>query len=483
MELPYNKRIKHGFSQIHNRELGLFKPRNFSKTFSASEEIVKQINLYGKLMGHEGCVNSVEFNSTGDVLVSGSDDKNVMFWDWISGTTTVSYPSGHFDNIFQTKIMPLTDDRTIVTSSADGQVRVGQVLEDGRVDTKKLGKHQGRVYKLAVEPGSPHIFYSCGEDGFVQHFDLRMRSSSSTKLVCCSSFTENNSRRSFNCISLNSIVIDPRNPHYFAVGGSDEYARVYDLRKCGWDASNSLDAPFNIFCPRHLIGGKNVHITGLAYSNTSELLVSYNDELIYLFQKSMGIGPDPLSVPSKDLQKPEEPQVYTGHRNSKTVKGVSFFGPNDEYVSSGSDCGNIFIWKKKDGKLVRLMSGDRYVVNQIDPHPHMPMFATCGLEKNVKLWVPMASEHSPIPDNVERIMESNRQGREDNSRVNLTPDVIMHVLRLQRRQALAYVERRYNRGDVESDDEEAEAYAFGFSTGDASSEAGSDENSGECNIS
>lgn len=49
------------------------------------------------------------------------------------------------------------------------QVRLGQVMEGGKVDTKKLGRHRGRVYKIAVEPGSPHIFYSCGEDGFVQH--------------------------------------------------------------------------------------------------------------------------------------------------------------------------------------------------------------------------------------------------------------------------------------------------------------------------
>lgn len=49
------------------------------------------------------------------------------------------------------------------------QVRLGQVGEDGHVQTKKLGQHHGRVHKLAVEPGSPHIFYSCGEDGLVQH--------------------------------------------------------------------------------------------------------------------------------------------------------------------------------------------------------------------------------------------------------------------------------------------------------------------------
>lgn len=48
------------------------------------------------------------------------------------------------------------------------QVRLGQILEGAHVDTKCLGNHNGAVHKLAVEPGSSQIFYSCGEDGFVQ---------------------------------------------------------------------------------------------------------------------------------------------------------------------------------------------------------------------------------------------------------------------------------------------------------------------------
>lgn len=55
------------------------------------------------------------------------------------------------------------------------QVRLGLVLENGRVETKKVGKHQGRVHKLAVEPGSPYILYSCGEDGFLQHVGCHVR--------------------------------------------------------------------------------------------------------------------------------------------------------------------------------------------------------------------------------------------------------------------------------------------------------------------
>ncbi|KAM0001976.1 putative transcription factor WD40-like family [Helianthus debilis subsp. tardiflorus] len=105
-------------------------------------------------------------------------------------------------------------------------VRLGQVADNGNLQTIELGKHNGRVHKLAVQPGSPHMFYSCGEDEFVQRFDLR--SNSSTKLFCCSTFTGTDNLFSSNILSLNSIIIDPRHPNYFYLGDCDQYARVYD---------------------------------------------------------------------------------------------------------------------------------------------------------------------------------------------------------------------------------------------------------------
>lgn len=54
---------------------------------------MKQIDLYGKLNGHEGCVNTIQFNSAGDHLVSGSDDQEVKIWNWATKTLELSYPS------------------------------------------------------------------------------------------------------------------------------------------------------------------------------------------------------------------------------------------------------------------------------------------------------------------------------------------------------------------------------------------------------
>lgn len=42
-----------------------------------------------------------------------------------------------------------------------------------------------------------------------------------------------------------------------------------------------------------------------------------------------------------------------------TVKGVNFFGPKSEYIISGSDCGNIFIWDKNTGAIIQWMTGDK----------------------------------------------------------------------------------------------------------------------------
>ncbi|OIT03857.1 hypothetical protein A4A49_51577 [Nicotiana attenuata] len=64
--------------------------------------MVKRLDLYGKL--------------------TGSDDRRVILWDCATRTSKLSYPSGHVDNIFQAKFMPFTDDRKIVTVSADAQI-------------------------------------------------------------------------------------------------------------------------------------------------------------------------------------------------------------------------------------------------------------------------------------------------------------------------------------------------------------------------
>jgi len=86
------------------------------------QDLLRRLGLDKKLDKHKGCVNTVSFNADGDILLSGSDDRQVILWDWQTASVKLSFDSGHFNNIFQAKFMPFSDDRTIVTSAADKQV-------------------------------------------------------------------------------------------------------------------------------------------------------------------------------------------------------------------------------------------------------------------------------------------------------------------------------------------------------------------------
>ncbi|RVX72108.1 hypothetical protein B0A52_04706 [Exophiala mesophila] len=81
-------------------------------------------------------------------------------------------------------------------------------------------------------------------------------------------------------------------------------------------------------------------------------------------------------------------KVYQGHCNTRTVKDVNYFGLNDEYVVSGSDDGNFFIWDRKTCKIVNILEGDGEVVNVVQGHPYEPMIACSGIDSTVKIFGP-----------------------------------------------------------------------------------------------
>ncbi|KAL1120954.1 hypothetical protein V6Z11_D01G200300 [Gossypium hirsutum] len=382
------------------RAIGELSTRNFVHRLAASEDFFLRLEFLRKLDKNRGCVN------TSLALMTSR-----LHWDRETGVAKLTFQSGHVSNVFQAKIMPYTDDRSLITCAADGQEVKVIPLQDLITKYDKtvilLCKHKNsRIsHKLAVEPGSPHIFYTCGEDGLID-----LRTAAATEL--------------FTCHSIDESRATCRNPNLFAVAGSDEYTRLYDVRKYKWDGSTDFGQPTDYFCPSHLIGDDQVGITGLAFSDQSELLVSYNDEFIYLFTQDMGLGPNPVpSSPLSACSEPSEmgldhsamsasameadekaiPLVYKGHRNYETVKGVSFFGPKSEYVVSGSDCGRIFIWKKKGGQLVRVMEADKHVVNCIESHPHTTVLASSGIERDFKIWTPKAIDKATLPTNIEQI--------------------------------------------------------------------------------
>ncbi|KAL0949522.1 hypothetical protein HGRIS_009573 [Hohenbuehelia grisea] len=100
---------------------------------------------------------------------------------------------------------------------------------------------------------------------------------------------------------------------------------------------------------------------------------------------------------------------FTGTCNVETVKDVNFMGPEDRYITSGSDEGHFFIWDKRTGDLRGLYEGDGSVVNVIESHPSLPLVAVSGIDSTVKLFAPSATGESAFSrmQNAQEIMAAN----------------------------------------------------------------------------
>uniref|UniRef100_H2YRQ9 DDB1- and CUL4-associated factor 8 n=1 Tax=Ciona savignyi TaxID=51511 RepID=H2YRQ9_CIOSA len=383
--------------------------------------MTKRLELQWNLDKHNGCVNALHFNQSGTMLASGSDDLQIMLWDWTDkhSAPVLSYESGHKSNVFQAKFLRDCGDSSVVSSARDGQVYPCFYCVCKK--TRKVAQHRGSAHKLSLDVASSSTFLSCGED-VVFGIDLR-RDKPAEKLVT----TKVRNLK----VPLYSIHNNPGRPYEFAVSGRITHARIYDRRMLR--TNDDATEPVKRYCPHRLENLKTddkAYITCLMYNWCgSELLCSYNDEDIYLFDTSHSSGADCI-------------KRYKGHRNNATVKGVNFFGPRSEFVVSGSDCGNIFFWEKQSSRVVQLMEGDDGgVVNVLEPHPTFPIIATSGLDHDVKIWAPTAGTSGLVNQmpKLKECMLSNRQERnQDKQRTSGTIDgeliwFLMRTLRSRRR--------------------------------------------------
>ncbi|XP_012612326.2 DDB1- and CUL4-associated factor 8-like isoform X1 [Microcebus murinus] len=376
---------------LRQRQLG--SSTRFVYEACGARAFVQRFHLQYGLEGHAGCVNTVHFNQRGTWLASSSDDLKVIVWDWMRQRAVLDFESGHKNNVFQAKFLPNCGDSILATCARDGQVRIADLSTmPYSKNTKRVAQHKGASHKLALEPDSPFQFLSSGEDAVVFTIDLRQGRPASKVVV-----TKEREKK----VGLYTIYVNPVNTYQFAVGGQDQFVRIYDQRKIDLNENNGV---LKKFCPHHLINcDSKANITCLVYSHDgTELLASYNDDDIYLFNSSHDDGAQYV-------------KRYKGHRNNATIKGVNFYGPGSEFVVSGSDCGHIFLWEKSSCQIIQFMEGDKGgTVNCLEPHPCLPVLATSGLDHDAKIWAPTAKASTELTG-LKNVIKKNKRERDEDS--------------------------------------------------------------------
>ncbi|KAM9485039.1 DDB1- and CUL4-associated factor 6-like isoform 9-T10 [Salvelinus alpinus] len=282
---------------VNKRSIGYNEPNAVRINYLGRREFVQRLKLEATLNVHDGCVNTISWNDTGEYILSGSDDTNLVITNPYNRKVKATIRSGHRANIFSAKFMPQTSDQQIISCSGDGIIYYTHTEKSPDINRQcQFTCHYGTAYEIMTVPNDPYTFLSCGEDGTVRWFDLRMKTSC-TKEDCKDDILINCRR------AATSISICPLVPYYLAVGCSDSSVRIYDRRMLGTRATGNYMGRGTTgmcvrFVPAHL-SNKLCRVTSLCYSGDGqEVLVSYSSDYIYLF--------DPKNDQARELKGPSE---------------------------------------------------------------------------------------------------------------------------------------------------------------------------------
>ncbi|XP_055964523.1 DDB1- and CUL4-associated factor 6 isoform X3 [Sorex fumeus] len=280
---------------VRQRSLGLQDPARLRSRYLGRREFIQRLKLEATLNVHDGCVNTICWNETGEYILSGSDDTKLVISNPYSRKVLTTIRSGHRANIFSAKFLPCTNDKQIVSCSGDGVIFYTNVEQDAETNRQcQFTCHYGTTYEIMTVPNDPYTFLSCGEDGTVRWFDTRIKTSC-TKEDCKDDILINCRR------AATSVAICPPIPYYLAVGCSDSSVRIYDRRMLGTRATGNYAGRGTTgmvarFIPSHL-STKSCRVTSLCYSEDGrEILVSYSSDYIYLF--------DPKDDTARELKAP-----------------------------------------------------------------------------------------------------------------------------------------------------------------------------------
>ncbi|XP_011864324.1 PREDICTED: DDB1- and CUL4-associated factor 6-like isoform X2 [Vollenhovia emeryi] len=253
----------------------------FYSSSKASLQLMQRMSLLKRLKVHNGCVNSICWNNNGELILSGSDDQHLVLTNAHNYEVLTDYKTSHRANIFSAKFLPNSGDHRIVSCSGDGIILYTDLMRRTETFHNQFTCHTGTTYEIATVPGEPHSFLSCGEDGTVRWFDLRLKDKCNATrcredvLISC--------QRAVTALSVNPVL-----PHQIAIGCSDSTVRTFDRRTLGtpvtgWtDAERSVRPLCSFTVPE--FEGNSYRITSLSYSpDGQDVLVSYSSDHLYLF--------------------------------------------------------------------------------------------------------------------------------------------------------------------------------------------------------
>ncbi|RHW70955.1 WD domain [Trypanosoma brucei equiperdum] len=372
-----------------------------------SESFVRSFGLRRELEGHNGCVNSLSMNASGELLLSGSDDLAFCLYDTFEWQIKQRYRTRHSSNIFHAVFVP-GNDHHVVSCARDGRTLVTD-LEVGESFYKC--RHSQVASSIAVSPWWPDTAYVGYLNGFISRIDTRTRRLESERTTdgnpCLPSVGE-----------VRTLAVHDRWPFLLASGTNTEAVYLHDVRMCSLGAFAAITIP----CVRRSNG-----VSGLSFSaNGTSLAVNYREEHVYvvpwletLYSRSVSTSAsrnatctgfssvlDMGAVDKLTVATADGAVKMSGRRNVQTMfKDVTFM-EDDSIVCSGCDSGNVFFWRTSDGKLIHTTPGDASIVNVVLYSHRTGRLLTSGIDDTIKVLGPLNGRVSQSIEHREEVEDT-----------------------------------------------------------------------------
>jgi len=291
-------------------------------------------------------VNNIDFSQSGDLLLSSSDDDQIVIYDCEKGTqkrTLNSKKYGvdliHFTHAKNSAIYSST--------KVDDTIRYLSLHDNKFI--RYFPGHTKKVITLSMSP-IDDTFISGSLDKSLRLWDLR----------------------SPNCQGMMHVggrpvaAFDPEGL-IFAAGINSNQIKLYDLR--------SFDkGPFSTF---QLTQEKECDWTGIKFSpDGKSILTSTNGSVIRLVDAFQGT---PL-------------KTFAGHLNNKGIALEASFSPDSQFVFSGSTDGRVHVWNAETGYKVCVLNADHTgPVQCVQFNPKYMMLASACT--NMSFWLPSLDEN------------------------------------------------------------------------------------------
>lgn len=384
-------------------------------------------------------MNSLCWNHDGTRLLSGSDDQKLIITDPFTSKVLVKYTTFHRNNIFSAKFLPQSSTR-IISCSGGGSVlhtdlnEIALTRENDECDTLIGGNyrasnqdanffncHSGTCYEVLTIPSETNNFLSCGEDGSVRFFDLRLVSK------CFKQFCRENILI-LTKASITAMSCAPLSHNYLSVGCSDSLIRVYDRRFLklvefpATEASplSSVSAemqtqPVKMFkIPNDQ--KRTYRITSVNYSpDEKELLVSFSSEYLYLFDMSHeGITKDSIPTNTRRRRCRDSPRILRKLRLRGDWSDTGPLSlPSSEASAQSRPQLNSSIMHRMTGLLSRMLN---------DSSSTRQQRIRANSDNRVAEGISMLFSNDPENENVEAETSGTNANNNSNSNENSNPD-------------------------------------------------------------